>query len=137
METFVRLKPKALNINLLDKKFGIYFMTPGIERAYLQLLIHRCSKCDNEIFQTFQQLKDHMRRQHEVFYCDLCSENLKIFSFERRFYNRSQLALHRRKGDPDDKSHKYVFIQGYFILCVTCIVESKKIEPITIFKVKL
>ncbi|XP_044734266.1 E3 ubiquitin-protein ligase ZNF598 isoform X2 [Chrysoperla carnea] len=106
VETFVRLKPKALSINLLDKKFGIYFMTSDIERAYLQLLIHRCSKCDNEIFQTFQQLKDHMRRQHEVFYCDLCSENLKIFSFERRFYNRSQLALHRRKGDPDDKSHK-------------------------------
>lgn len=30
----------------------------------------------------------------------------KIFSFERRAYTREQLAMHRRKGDPDNKSHR-------------------------------
>lgn len=30
----------------------------------------------------------------------------QIFSKERRCYTRSNLTQHRRKGDPDDKSHK-------------------------------
>ncbi|XP_017887495.1 E3 ubiquitin-protein ligase ZNF598 isoform X2 [Ceratina calcarata] len=47
-----------------------------------------------------------MRHRHELHYCDLCVENLKIFSHERRCYTRADLAQHRRKGDVDDKSHK-------------------------------
>ena len=31
-----------------------------------------------------------------VFFCP------QIFTHERKLYNRSNLALHRRKGDPDD-----------------------------------
>lgn len=50
-----------------------------------------------------------MRREHELFYCDLCVNNLKIFTFERRCYTRSELALHRRKGDADNTSHRFVF----------------------------
>ena len=30
----------------------------------------------------------------------------QIFSFERKFYDRKTLAVHRRIGDKDDKSHK-------------------------------
>lgn len=30
----------------------------------------------------------------------------QIFSKERRCYTRQELALHRRKGDPDNKSHR-------------------------------
>lgn len=31
---------------------------------------------------------------------------MKIFSFERKCYTRQELALHRRKGDPDNTSHR-------------------------------
>lgn len=31
---------------------------------------------------------------------------LQVFSFERRSYNRTDLGIHRRKGDPDNKSHR-------------------------------
>lgn len=30
----------------------------------------------------------------------------QIFTGERRCYTRQELALHRRKGDPDDRSHR-------------------------------
>ena len=31
---------------------------------------------------------------------------LQLFSHERKLYTRPELATHRRKGDPDDSSHK-------------------------------
>lgn len=67
---------------------------------------NQCSKCDVLPFHSFDALKDHVRRNHEQFYCDICTDNLKIFSFERKCYTRQELALHRRKGDPDNTSHR-------------------------------
>lgn len=105
------LKMKADRTNLQDRRFGIQFSTPGIQKAYNRLLEHNCPICDKDTdkrwpFRTFQQLKEHMRKEHELFYCDLCSDNLKIFSFERRCYTRQELAQHRRKGDSDNTSHR-------------------------------
>uniref|UniRef100_A0A1B6CPU3 RING-type E3 ubiquitin transferase n=1 Tax=Clastoptera arizonana TaxID=38151 RepID=A0A1B6CPU3_9HEMI len=92
---------------LIDKKFQICFHTSEIQRAYNSLLAHVCSKCPGRhVFQNFNNLRDHMRREHELFYCDLCVDNLKILTFERRCYTRQELGQHRRHGDPDDKSHK-------------------------------
>ncbi|XP_060523372.1 E3 ubiquitin-protein ligase ZNF598-like isoform X2 [Cylas formicarius] len=96
--------------NLQERKLGILFCTYEIQKCFFKLLEHRCQICDNLehkwAFKTFQQLKDHMRREHELFYCDICSENLKIFSFERKCYTRQELAHHRRKGDKDNTSHR-------------------------------
>lgn len=47
-----------------------------------------------------------MRKTHDLYFCPLCVSNLKIFTFERRCYTRSELATHNRKGDPDDTSHR-------------------------------
>lgn len=47
-----------------------------------------------------------MRKQHELFTCKLCSKHLKIFSYERKWYTRKELARHRTQGDPDDTSHR-------------------------------
>lgn len=80
----------------------------------MKLLEHRCFMCERAqvkpwAFESFQQLKDHMRREHELFYCDLCCEHLKIFSFERQCYTRQELAYHRRKGDKKNTSHRSVY----------------------------
>lgn len=97
---------------MLDRKFGIYFTSPNTQKAYYRLLEHNCPICPESErkwpFKTFHQLKDHMRREHELFYCDLCVDNLKIFSFERRCYTRQELGQHRRKGDSDNTSHRFV-----------------------------
>lgn len=81
-------------------------MTNQIQQAYFELLSNPCPKCDVQPFAKFESLRDHVRREHEHFYCDLCVANLKIFTFERRCYNRQQLGIHRRVGDADNTSHR-------------------------------
>ncbi|XP_063981623.1 E3 ubiquitin-protein ligase ZNF598 [Diachasmimorpha longicaudata] len=93
--------------SLLDSRYNIYFENLEVQEKFTKLLAHSCPICeDRQVFSSFSSLKEHMRRKHELHYCDLCVENLKIFSCERRCYTRADLAHHRRKGDTDDKSHK-------------------------------
>ncbi|KAF4529921.1 hypothetical protein B566_EDAN018058 [Ephemera danica] len=90
-----------------ERKYKIGFANEAVEAAFRRLLLHSCKVCQNRPeFKTFAALKDHMRREHELFYCDLCVDNLKIFAFERRCYKRSELGQHRRRGDSDDRSHR-------------------------------
>ena len=90
-----------------DKKYQICCEDGNVKKIFDDLLTHKCLKCPNQVtFTTFKQLDTHTRREHEVFFCDLCSANLKVFSHERKLYTRPELATHRRKGDPDDSSHR-------------------------------
>jgi hypothetical protein len=47
-----------------------------------------------------------MSKVHNLHSCDLCVQNYLLFPGERKWYTRSDLATHKRKGDLDDKSHK-------------------------------
>lgn len=109
VEPFSIIFPRFERTNLQDRTYGLYFCTTDIQKMYWKLLENRCLICDESesfSFKTFAQLKDHVRREHEMFYCPLCVEHLKIFTFERRTYNRQELGMHRRKGDPDNTSHR-------------------------------
>ncbi|XP_019962097.2 E3 ubiquitin-protein ligase ZNF598 [Paralichthys olivaceus] len=90
-----------------EKTHDIYF---GDERIYAQfrhLLLSECVRCpEPKVFARFEELEQHMRKQHELFCCKLCTKHLKIFSHERKWYNRKELARHRAHGDPDDTSHR-------------------------------
>ncbi|KAF7989786.1 hypothetical protein HCN44_008460 [Aphidius gifuensis] len=94
--------------NLLDTRYNIFFDNTYIQEKFTRLLSHICPICkgNKKLFGAFTGLKDHMRREHDLHYCDLCVDNLKIFTNERRCYTRFDLGLHRRKGDKDDKSHR-------------------------------
>lgn len=90
-----------------DKKYKIYFEDNYCRRAYERLLEHNCKICSHRCtFHTFGHLKNHMRREHELFFCELCVENLRIFTSERRCYTREELGRHRRIGDKNDTSHR-------------------------------
>lgn len=89
---------KQLRSGFYEKKFRIYFADTSIQQAFYKLLENKCQVC-NKSFHSFDQLKEHVRKSHELYFCDLCTENLKIFSAERRCYNRTDLATHRRKGN--------------------------------------
>ena len=65
------------------------------------LTCYQSTKCDS-----LRELKQHMSKTHQLFQCDLCTDNYLLFPAERKWYNRADLARHKRKGDPDDKSHK-------------------------------
>ena len=99
---------RNIRSGLFEKKYKILFGDLDIQRAFYYLLEHRCPQCDEQQrpFADFNKLKEHVRRSHELFYCEICTDNLTIFSSERRCYNRSDLATHRRLGDADNKSHK-------------------------------
>lgn len=94
------------NINgVIDKKFKIVFETENEKNAYDALLAHECPKC-SKVFVSFVYLRDHVRRVHQLNYCDLCVDNLKIYSRERKCYSRAELSRHRKEGDPDNRSHR-------------------------------
>lgn len=113
----------------MDKKYQICFEDETVKKYFDDLLMHKCPLCPQEpypvSFRSFRQLDTHVRREHERFYCELCVSSLKVclrfflalygllmmmylqnFSHERKLYSRTELATHRRKGDPDDSSHK-------------------------------
>lgn len=64
-----------------DKEFKILFDGGPAQTAFEKLLQHECHLCTgSKSYNNFQLLKDHMRKKHELFYCDLCVDNLKVFS---------------------------------------------------------
>ncbi|KAJ0058153.1 hypothetical protein NL108_008794, partial [Boleophthalmus pectinirostris] len=90
-----------------DKNHDIYFKDERIYAQYRHLLLPECTHCpEPKVFSKFEELEQHMRKQHELFSCKLCSKHLKIFSYERKWYTRKELARHRTQGDPDDTSHR-------------------------------
>lgn len=90
-----------------DKKRDIYFSNDYIYAQYRHLLLPECLYCpESKVFSRFEELEQHTRKQHELFCCKLCTKHLKIFSSERKWYNRKELARHRTHGDPDDTSHR-------------------------------
>uniref|UniRef100_A0A915J1A7 RING-type E3 ubiquitin transferase n=1 Tax=Romanomermis culicivorax TaxID=13658 RepID=A0A915J1A7_ROMCU len=100
-------KQRKLYRNFLTHKYGICFETVEARDSVFDILAHVCRICHEELeFQSFEELARHMRRVHELFHCELCVEFLKLFSWERKFYTRHDLAQHKRIGDADDKSHK-------------------------------
>ena len=106
IDLYVNLDRK-IRSGLFEKKFRIVFANMEIENAFNRLMENRCSKCEDlKPFHNFKLLKEHMRKVHELHYCEICTDNLNLFSSERKFYTRTELALHRRLGDANDTSHK-------------------------------
>ena len=85
--------------------YGICFDDDHIHDEYEEILENKCTIC-SERFARFDELDQHLRRVHKRFYCELCLENLKLFPYERKYYDSSELGRHRRVGDQDDYSFK-------------------------------
>lgn len=93
---------------MTDRKYGLTFQTSELRDQYISVRSHRCTKCPNDsgTFGNFDELGDHARKAHGLYYCDICIDNLKLFPREHKAYTRQDLATHRRDGDPKDSSHK-------------------------------
>ncbi|KAG1669280.1 E3 ubiquitin-protein ligase [Nymphon striatum] len=79
---------------LFNYKFKIYFENEMVQSKFWKLLDHSCQDLNM------------LEKVHEKFFCDLCIEDLNIFTHERKSYNRKDLARHRRIGDVDDTSYR-------------------------------
>ncbi|KAJ8363983.1 hypothetical protein SKAU_G00128140 [Synaphobranchus kaupii] len=90
-----------------EKKHDIYFSDGNIYTQFRRILQSECPHClEPRVFSKFEELEQHMRKHHELFCCKLCAKHLRIFTHERKWYNRKDLARHRTQGDPDDTSHR-------------------------------
>lgn len=86
----------------MDRKYKICFEDEAVQHSYKVLLEHTCPICDEKssydenhgaserkhmkypkTFSSFKQLDTHVRREHELFYCDLCVDHLKVIFFRQ------------------------------------------------------
>ncbi|KAH9626011.1 hypothetical protein KSS87_020775 [Heliosperma pusillum] len=105
-----------------DGKLGSYWFLEGIQayfddfdayKIFKDLCRLSCTACDKSEAESKQaskktskiknieQLKDHLSRRHELFFCSLCLANKKVFICEQKLYSRVQLRQHMRYGDSE------------------------------------
>ena len=95
MKTVTPFHHLAFNSYLMDRAAKIYFENPTFQEAFNKLLIHSCSACPSKTtFSNLQALKDHLRKEHELFFCDLCVDNLKVCLFFLLFFCTFYHSLH-------------------------------------------
>ena len=71
----------ADQVLLHDKRYQICFEDQEVKKAYDDLLSNPCPMCPpekNVTFKAFKLLDTHLRREHERFACDLCTQHLKV-----------------------------------------------------------
>jgi len=89
---------------------NIFFEDPTIIKEFNKVMEHKCPVCkDRPPDHNFEQTKVHLRKEHSLFYCEMCLEHIKNFTSEYKAYNRKDLATHKRIGDAeiaDDTSHR-------------------------------
>uniref|UniRef100_A0A1I8A3X4 RING-type E3 ubiquitin transferase n=1 Tax=Steinernema glaseri TaxID=37863 RepID=A0A1I8A3X4_9BILA len=89
---------------------NVRFDSEYAKAAYDRYLSHTCricSKGENSFtVPTFDSLRHHYGQKHRQFFCHICTENLRLFSWERKTYSSEALQMHMKKGDRDDKSFK-------------------------------
>ena len=69
------------------------------------MLDYVCPVCEKTLYST-DQLRKHVRREHDKQYCDICVEHLQLFPREYCVYSRSEMVLHRKEGDADNRSYR-------------------------------
>ncbi|KAL5018542.1 hypothetical protein ScPMuIL_004264 [Solemya velum] len=90
-----------------NRKLQVCYEDESVRQDVEKVLENKCKLCrDRPADRTFRALRDHMRKSHTLYFCDLCVDGLKIFTHERKCYSRQLLASHRRLGDKDDTSYK-------------------------------
>ena len=82
------------------KEYNVSCTSREAFQAAQKLLSFSCNTCTEsgtpETFKTEDELTRHMVRSHQLFYCDVCTDNQKLFLHEHTLYNRKDLIKHKR-----------------------------------------
>lgn len=63
----------------VGSEYGFCFEGRQAVHMFHDILAHVCPVCESQPeFRSLRDLVNHMRKDHELFYCDLCVENLKV-----------------------------------------------------------
>lgn len=87
-----------------DTKLNVYFASAEALKEVKAMFLFPCQICSDVKgeavnFDSVKALKEHLKKEHELFLCELCLAHLKIFPREQKLYSRNDLARHRRFGD--------------------------------------
>jgi hypothetical protein len=89
-----------------DSKLNVYFGSAEVLKEVKAMFLFPCQVCSQGKaggepvnFDGVKALKEHLKKEHELFLCELCLAHLKIFPREQKLYSRNDLARHRRFGD--------------------------------------
>lgn len=88
-----------------NSRYKIYFENEQCLTEFYRLQEFRCQVCQDDV-SNLKELETHLKKEHDLYLCELCVNHLKIFPSERKYYNRKELIRHKKTGDPDNKSYK-------------------------------
>jgi len=65
------------------RRLKAMFEDKKVKNSVDQLLAHQCSTClagSGEVveFGNFKALQEHVRKTHQLFFCDICTANVKV-----------------------------------------------------------
>ncbi|CUM64283.1 uncharacterized protein PRCAT00001881001 [Priceomyces carsonii] len=78
--------------------YGILFTDEKVYNDTLDLLKYKCMQC-HEVFANFKSLSEHAKKDHNKYYCLICSKFKKAFVSELPMYSYKQLQKHLSEGD--------------------------------------
>lgn len=81
-----------------NEEYGVEFTSYNAHDVTLELLNHRCLICQ-ELSENFQKLTEHVKDEHDRYFCTICSANKKAFPQEFKLYTQKQLQNHQIRGD--------------------------------------
>ncbi|KAL2916574.1 hypothetical protein HK105_204007 [Polyrhizophydium stewartii] len=97
-----------LSVLKKDERLSIYFETPQIYDETMVLLRFNCPEADCPKFCAggWGELKNHVKTEHHLLMCELCTRFKKVFTHEHTLFTSESLRRHNLEGDPDDPSFK-------------------------------
>lgn len=88
------------NLPIFNDEFKIYFTDEQVCKDTLELLELKCSfKACGIHFDNFKDLQDHIKQDHNRYFCLLCYNNKKAFISELALYHYKSLQNHQTIGD--------------------------------------
>lgn len=91
----------------INDEYGINFTSHNAAKDTLALLDLVCPmrQCklhrDHTVFKSFKLLNDHVKGEHDKYFCEICALNKKAFISELKVYNHRELQRHKSKGDEE------------------------------------
>ncbi|KAI8971242.1 hypothetical protein BDB01DRAFT_811860 [Pilobolus umbonatus] len=106
------------NTPYMDKKLNIKFESQEMYKESMDLLSTKCSAC-NALFEDWNKLKLHVRKDHGLHLCELCTKHKKVFPCEQTLYSSNHLVLHEAEGDSQFNKEDETGFKGH-PLCAFC-----------------
>lgn len=86
----------------LDEKYKVYYDRKEIIDQLQGLRLNICYLCSKKkIYDKIEELKEHVKKEHELYYCDLCLNFRKVFMIDQKLYTFNQLKNHQKQGEVD------------------------------------